>query len=74
MDLGPSGVKLRPVYIPRLHAKLLAWDDDALAITSQNWLSADPSDNTPLRELGLFINAPRVADQLIMSFQMQLNK
>lgn len=73
MDLGPSGVRLRPVYIPRLHAKLLAWDDDALAITSQNWLSADPSDNAPLRELGLFINAPRVADQLIMSFQIQVN-
>jgi cardiolipin synthase A/B len=72
MNLGPSGVKLRPVHIPRLHAKLLAWDDDALAITSQNWLSADPSDNLPLRELGLFINAPRVADQLITSFQMQL--
>jgi cardiolipin synthase A/B len=35
LDLGPSGVKLRPVYMPRLHAKLFAWDDDALAITSQ---------------------------------------
>ncbi|MGY4198914.1 hypothetical protein [Bradyrhizobium sp. USDA 4520] len=74
MDLGPSGVKLRPVYVPRLHAKLLAWDDDALAITSQNWLSADPPDKAALRELGLFIKAPRLADQLITSFQMQLNK
>jgi cardiolipin synthase A/B len=73
MDLGPSGVKLRPVYTPRLHAKLLAWDDDSLAVTSQNWLSADPADNAALRELGLFINAPKVADQVIRLFKMQLN-
>jgi hypothetical protein len=73
MDLGPSGVRLCPVYVPRLHAKLLAWDDDALAITSQNWLSADPPDSAPLRELGLLINAPRLADQLITSFRMQTN-
>ena len=61
------------MFVPRLHAKLLAWDDDALAITSQNWLSADPSDSAPLRELGLFINAPRVADHLITLFRMQTN-
>ena len=74
LELGPSGVKLRPVYTPRLHAKLLAWDDDALAITSQNWLSADPSDNAPLREIGIFINAPKVADQVIRLFQLQLGR
>jgi cardiolipin synthase len=62
------------VYTPRLHAKLLAWDDDALAITSQNWLSADPSDNAPLREIGVFINAPKVADQVIRLFQLQLSR
>ncbi|MFC2255007.1 phospholipase D-like domain-containing protein [Labrys portucalensis] len=73
LDLRSTGVRLRPVYVPRLHAKLLAWDDDALAITSQNWLSADPSDSSPLRELGLFINSPRIADQLIRSFQMRTN-
>lgn len=74
MDLGPTGVKLKPVYIPRLHAKLLAWDDDALAVTSQNWLSADPADGAQLRELGIFIQAPRLAEQVIMTFQMQLAK
>jgi hypothetical protein len=74
MDLRSSGVKLQPVYIPRLHAKLLAWDDNALAVTSQNWLSGDPADTAPLRELGLFIEAPRVADQLITTFQMQLSR
>src|SRR6266436_2327004 len=72
MDVGSGGVKIQPVYTPRLHAKLLAWDDNALAITSQNWLSADPSDNAPLREIGIFINASNVADQIIRVFQMQL--
>ena len=74
MDLSSQGVKIQPVYTPRLHAKLLAWDDDALAITSQNWLSADPSDNTPLREIGIFINSTNVADQIIRQFQMQIGK
>ena len=45
----------------RLHAKLLAWDDDNLVITSQNWLSADPSQANPLREIGIFISAPGIA-------------
>jgi cardiolipin synthase A/B len=73
MDMGVEGVKIQPVYTPRLHAKLLAWDDNALAVTSQNWLSADPSDNAPLREMGIFIDAPNVADQIIRVFQMQLS-
>jgi glutathione synthase/RimK-type ligase-like ATP-grasp enzyme len=45
----------------------------SLAITSQNWLSADPADNAALRELRIFINAPKVADQVIRLFKMQLN-
>lgn len=71
LDLRSAGVRLLPVHVPRLHAKLLAWDDDALAVTSQNWLSADPADSTPLRELGIFINAPRIADQLITTFRVR---
>jgi hypothetical protein len=74
LDLKSTGVRLLPVQIPRLHAKLLAWDNDALAVTSQNWLSADPADSAPLRELGLFINAPRVADHLITTFRVQMQQ
>lgn len=55
----PSGVEF--VQGARLHAKLLAWDDDNLVVTSQNWLSADPSTANPLREIGLFVSAPGVA-------------
>ena len=74
LDLRSTGVRLLPVHVPRLHAKLLGWDDDALAVTSQNWLSADPADSAPLRELGLFINAPRVADQLITAFRLRIQQ
>lgn len=44
IDAGDKGVVIRPVRRPRLHAKILAWDDDTLVISSQNWLSADPPD------------------------------
>jgi phosphatidylserine/phosphatidylglycerophosphate/cardiolipin synthase-like enzyme len=61
-------VKITPVYEPRLHAKLLAWDEDAAVITSQNWLSADPPDDKPRAEIGLFIRAPGIARQIIERF------
>ena len=48
-------LKVRPVHNPRLHAKMLGWDDDHLLVTSQNWLSADPGDIDPRREIGLYI-------------------
>lgn len=50
-------LKVRPVHHPRLHAKILGWDDDHLLVTSQNWLSADPGDIDPRREIGLYINS-----------------
>lgn len=49
---------------PELHAKLLGWDSDDIVITSQNWLSADPSENNPRRELGLHLHAAGIADVL----------
>ena len=61
-------VKITPVYDPRLHAKLLAWDDDAVVVTSQNWLSADPPDDKPRAEIGLFIRSPGIARQVIERF------
>ena len=47
---------------PRLHAKVLAWDNDNLAVTSQNWLSADPSDAARRSEIGVFVESNRIAD------------
>lgn len=50
-------LKVRPIHQPRLHAKILGWDDHHLVVTSQNWLSADPGDVDPRREIGLYINS-----------------
>ena len=61
-------MKITPVLEPKLHAKLLAWDDDAVVITSQNWLSADPPDDKPRSEIGISIRSPGIARQIIDRF------
>jgi cardiolipin synthase A/B len=68
-ELSKEGIALKPVYRPRLHAKVLGWDDDSLAISSLNWLSADPSDAAFYREIGVLVEAPRVADGFIRRFE-----
>jgi phosphatidylserine/phosphatidylglycerophosphate/cardiolipin synthase-like enzyme len=64
-----QGVKVQPIHRPRLHAKALGWDDDALAITSLNWLSADPPDLAVYREIGVLVEAPRIADNFLRVFE-----
>jgi phosphatidylserine/phosphatidylglycerophosphate/cardiolipin synthase-like enzyme len=66
---GAEGVQIRPVIEPRLHAKLLAWDEDNLLVTSQNWLSADPSEVNVRREIGVFIKAYGVGRAAIEHFE-----
>ena len=60
-EAGGSGIRLRPIHEPRLHAKILGWDDDFLVVTSQNWLSADPSESNLRKEIGVFIHATGIA-------------
>ncbi|MCH8243751.1 MAG: hypothetical protein IH897_14240 [Planctomycetes bacterium] len=67
-----DGVTIRAVRIPRIHAKMLAWDDDAIVVTSQNWLSADPPDDKPRQEIGVFVRAPGLASTLIDRFNAAL--
>lgn len=69
-ELNKSGVSVRPVHRPRLHAKVLAWDDHSIAVTSQNWLSADPSDTALRREIGIYIEQNRIADTFIRRFDL----
>jgi phosphatidylserine/phosphatidylglycerophosphate/cardiolipin synthase-like enzyme len=68
-EFARQGVPIRPVHTPRLHAKVLGWDDDAFAVSSQNWLAADPADGAGAREVGVFIQAPRIADNFIRVFE-----
>ncbi|MGK9055252.1 phospholipase D-like domain-containing protein [Neorhizobium petrolearium] len=68
LDAGKDGIHIRPVFDPRLHAKILAWDDDSVLITSQNWLSSDPSYDSALQEVGVFLKGGRIADNVITTF------
>ncbi|RWI50089.1 MAG: hypothetical protein EOR16_31035 [Mesorhizobium sp.] len=68
IDAGKDGVRVRPVFDPRLHAKILGWDDDSVVITSQNWLSSDPGYDSPLNEIGVFLKGGRVAENVITTF------
>jgi phosphatidylserine/phosphatidylglycerophosphate/cardiolipin synthase-like enzyme len=65
-----EGVEIRPVADPRLHAKVLAWDNGSLVITSQNWLSADPSEGNLRREVGVFVQGNELARTVIESFEL----
>jgi cardiolipin synthase len=56
-----KGITLGLVRNPKLHAKLLAWDDDSIVVTSNNWMSRDPGFSNLVSELGVAIEAPGVA-------------
>ena len=67
-EAATAGVSVELIETPRLHAKVLAWDDDSVVITSLNWLSAASGD-TSLKEIGIFIEAKRAAQVVTSSFQ-----
>jgi hypothetical protein len=69
-EFSEQGIQIRPIHRPRVHAKVLGWDDDALAVTSLNWLSADPTDAAPNREIGVLLEVPRLADDFIRRFEL----
>jgi hypothetical protein len=71
-DAARHGVVLKAIRNPRVHAKLLAWDDDAVVVSSQNWLSADPGESHMVRELGVMIDAPGVGASAIKLFDSQI--
>ncbi|MBR2174086.1 hypothetical protein [Sphingopyxis sp.] len=66
--LSMERIGVIPPCKPEVHAKLLAWDNDDVVITSQNWLSADPAPTNPRREIGIHLHgaglAVKVADAL----------
>lgn len=70
-DFREAGITIEPIFEPRMHAKMLAWDDDFVLITSQNWLSADADDDPS--EVGIFIQAPRAAERLMADFEAARN-
>jgi len=65
---GHPAPSVQPVLTPKLHAKILAWDDDHVLISSQNWLSADPGESNVRREIGLMVHSKGVAKAVIDNF------
>ena len=73
MDASKVGVQIQAVHKPRLHAKLFAWDDDCILVTSQNWLSADPPDDDLCQEIGVFVKVKGIAKYLIEQIELSVN-
>lgn len=67
-----NGLKVHQILDPRLHAKILAWDDDNVVVTSLNWLSADPPQTAPYSEIGIHIAGPGVARELVSRMKVAL--
>jgi cardiolipin synthase A/B len=70
LEMRRSGVDIRPIHQPRIHSKVLAWDDDALAVTSLNWLSADPSQTALRSEIGIAVESNKAAEVFIQRLEL----
>jgi hypothetical protein len=70
LEMRRGGVDIRPIHQPRIHSKVLAWDDDALAVTSLNWLSADPSQTALRSEIGVAVESNKAADVFIRRLEL----
>ena len=70
-EFKEDGVRLVAIHRPRVHAKLLLWDDDNVVVTSLNWLSADASSTSPRQEMGVRLTGPRLAATLKEDFDLK---
>ena len=52
----------------RLHAKILAWDDHDIVVTSLNWLSSDPPDRDVTGEIGMHIHMKGIGKAAVSRF------
>jgi hypothetical protein len=73
MAIEAKEARIEPIFQPKVHANLLAWDNDFVLISSQNWLSTDPSEKYLRREIGVFLRAPGAARRVIEKFQFECN-
>jgi phosphatidylserine/phosphatidylglycerophosphate/cardiolipin synthase-like enzyme len=60
-----NGLILRRTRKPPLHGKFAAWDNNDVVITSLNWASAASDPDFPWGDIGVHINSPRIADELV---------
>jgi hypothetical protein len=65
-------VDLIGVRKPQLHAKFLAWDKDHVVVSSINWGSQSGLPENPLDEIGLYLEGPDLATDLLERFEAEL--
>ena len=70
LEMRQGGVDIRPIHQPQIHSKVLAWDDDVLAVTSLNWLSSDPSQTALRSEIGIAVESNKAADVFIRRLEL----
>jgi hypothetical protein len=58
-------VDLLPCRIPQLHCKFLLWDDDNVVVSTLNWGSQSGRADDPLDEVGIHIQRPGIAVELL---------
>lgn len=71
-EIDPSSINSHLCREPKVHAKLLSWDNSNLLITSQNLCSADPPDEAHLSELGILVDCPALATKASMELRNSL--
>ena len=65
--LSSAGIQLCPA--PNVHAKFMTWDDDAVLVTSFNWLATTPDPWKPRgAEIGILIKGPGLVKDLQSRF------
>lgn len=64
-EAAEHGVRLLRMNPIPLHGKFLLWDDDNVVTSSLNWGSASSDPEFPLGDIGVHINAPGIASNLM---------
>ncbi|MDU8643946.1 MULTISPECIES: phospholipase D-like domain-containing protein [Pseudomonas syringae group] len=67
-ELKSVGVNVDKIVRPTIHAKILAWDNDDVVITSLNWLSASANGDN-YDEIGVYISGGDVAKIVKRAFE-----
>lgn len=67
-----DGIAINQILEPRIHAKFLAWDENDLVITSQNWLSSDPPEHNNFSEIGIYLSGSGLAREIIERTKLAL--
>lgn len=69
-----NGIRHEQIKDPNMHAKVLAWDNNSVVVSSQNWLSADPNDDDMYSEIGIYLSGQNLAEEIIFLLNKAMPK